>query len=436
MAGHRQGEVSRDTADPQRVAGPDVAGSDVAGPDVAGPDVVGAGVAGAGTAEQDIAEQDIGELDIAGVAARAGADAGGVRAEWVPAYLALLVEVSLTGRGPDAAALARVRASGEAAARDGLPLRAVIDVHLSATWLAWPDLPGIARARQVSQLRSVGQAVFKAADRSALALVEGYETAQRLVIRREEALRREFIDDLLHGRLTAGTLAERAERFGLRPTGGHVVCVAEGGQPFYDGGPVARHVEGALLSRFGVRDLLVATKEGLLVCVAADHAEGMAQAFVTHTEELAGEDPSLRIGVGRAHQGPAGIVRSYEEARGVVTFARRLELPERVLHASELLVLQVLLRDNAAITELVESVLGPLRDQRGGPGVLVDTLFAYFACGGVSTEAARRLHVGVRTVTYRLQRVRTLTGYDLNHPIQRHAVETATLGARLLGWPG
>lgn len=410
MAGHRQGEDSGDTA------GRDTSGRDTSGRDTAGLDVSG--------------------LDVSGVAARARADAGGVRAEWVPAYLALLAEVSLTGRGPDAAALARVRASGEAAARAGLPLRAVIDVHLSATWLAWPDLPGVARARRVDELRSVGQAVLKAADRSALALVEGYETAQRLVIRREEGLRREFIDDLLHGRLTAGTLAERAERFGLRPTGGHVVCVAEGGRPFYDGGPVARHVEAALLSRFGARDLLVATKEGLLVCVAADHAEGVTRAFVTHTEELAGDDPALRIGVGRAHQGPAGIVRSYEEARGVVTFARRLELPERVLNAAELLVLQVLLRDNAAITELVETVLGPLRARRDGPGTLLDTLFAYFTSGGVATEAARRLHVGVRTVTYRLDRVRALTGYDLDHPIQRHALETATLGARLLGWPG
>ncbi|MFD0663301.1 PucR family transcriptional regulator [Thermocatellispora tengchongensis] len=342
----------------------------------------------------------------------------------------------MTGRGLDAAALSRMRECGEAAARDGVPLRAIIDVHLSATWLAWPALPGVVRGRRAEDVRSVGEAVFRAADRSVAALVEGYEAAQRLMIRREEALRREFIDDLLHGRGDLGTLAERAQRFGLRLAGAHLVAVAEADQPFYDGGPVARHVEAGLSSRFGAREILVATKDGVLVCLASGHVQGVGEAFAALAEEVMAGERSLRIGVGRAHPGPGGVVRSFEEARGVVSFARRLELPERVLYAADLLVLQVLLRDNAAITELVESVLGPLRASRGGPGVLLETLLAYFATGGVATLTAKRLHIGVRTVTYRLERVRRLTGYDLSNPIQRHAVETAALGARLLGWPG
>jgi hypothetical protein len=373
--------------------------------------------------------------DMAEIAARASADAGGVSVKWLGEYLPLLAQVSETGWHPDRAALSRMRDSGESAARAGVPLRAIIDVHLSATWLAWPVLLRIAKARRTEDLRSTGEAVFRAADRSIVALVEGYEEAQRLVIRREEALRREFVDDLLHGRRNVGALAERAERFGLRLASAHLVCVAEADQPFYDGGPAARHVETALLSRFGARDILVATKEGLLVCVASGQVEGVSEAFGSLLKQLTDDDRSLRIGVGRAHHGPGGVVRSFEEARSVVVFARRLELPEQVLYASDLLVLQVLLRDNAAITELVETVLGPLRKARGGPGALLETLFAYFATGGVATLTSSRLHVGVRTVTYRLERVRKLTGYDLNSPIQRHAVETATLGARLLGWP-
>ncbi|WP_246148218.1 PucR family transcriptional regulator [Nonomuraea turkmeniaca] len=265
--------------------------------------------------------------------------------------------------------------------------------------------------------------------------MEGYEAAQRLVIRREEALRREFIDDLLHGRRDVGTLAERAERFGLRLVGAHIVAIAEAEQPFFDGGPVSRHVEASLLSRFGVRDILIATKEGLLVCVSSGYVKGVSEAFGSFVQEMMKDDASLRIGVGRAHHGPGGVVRSFEEARNVVSFARRLQLPDRMLHASDLLVLQVLLRDNAAISELVETVLGPLRAAKGGPNALLETLFAYFATGAVATLTAGRLHIGVRTVTYRLQRIRELTGYDLNNPIQRHALETATLGARLLGWP-
>jgi PucR C-terminal helix-turn-helix domain len=51
------------------------------------------------------------------------------------------------------------------------------------------------------------------------------------------------------------------------------------------------------------------------------------------------------------------------------------------------------------------------------------------------TEAAKRLHVAVRTVTYRLDRVRQLTGYDAANPIHRFTLQAAVLGARVLGWP-
>ncbi|MFD2352898.1 PucR family transcriptional regulator [Nonomuraea ferruginea] len=372
------------------------------------------------------------EFDLEEIAARASADAGGVPARWLGEYLPLLAQVSRTQGHLDGAALARMRECGETAARDGIPLRAVIDVHLSATWLAWPTLPGIVGARRAQELRSAGEAIFRAADRSAGALVEGYEGAQRLEIRREEAVRREFVDDLLQGRGDLGTVVERAGRFGLRLAAAHLVCVAEVGRPFHDGGPVARHVEAAM----DVRDVLIATKDGLLVCVAPGHADGVSEAFAARVRQALGGEESLRVGVGRAHEGPGGVVRSFDEARSVVEFGRLLELEQEVLYASELLVLQVLLRDRAAIAELVEAVLGPLRAARGGPATLLETLFAYFASGAVATATASRLHVGVRTVTYRLGRIQRLTGYDLGQPIQRHALETATLGARLLGWPG
>ena len=60
---------------------------------------------------------------------------------------------------------------------------------------------------------------------------------------------------------------------------------------------------------------------------------------------------------------------------------------------------------------------------------------AYLAAGEVATEAARRLHLSVRAVTYRLGRIRELTGYDLSVPLDRLTLYNAVLGARLIGWP-
>lgn len=105
------------------------------------------------------------------------------------------------------------------------------------------------------------------------------------------------------------------------------------------------------------------------------------------------------------------------------------------MHAEELLVYQVLLRDREAIVDLVRAVLGPLSAARGGAGPLVETLSVYYGSGGVAAETARRLHLSVRAVTYRLERVRELTGHDPNDPSDRFALEAALRGARALGWP-
>jgi DNA-binding PucR family transcriptional regulator len=53
----------------------------------------------------------------------------------------------------------------------------------------------------------------------------------------------------------------------------------------------------------------------------------------------------------------------------------------------------------------------------------------------VAAEAARRLRLSVRAVTYRLERIHKLTGTDPADPVHRYTLQTAVIGARLLGWP-
>ncbi|MEQ4209718.1 helix-turn-helix domain-containing protein [Actinopolymorpha sp. B17G11] len=374
-------------------------------------------------------------VDLAGVPALASQDAKGAPADLLGDYLLVLSEMSATGRRLRREELETRRAVGVRAAERGVPLRVVIDLYLSATWLAWPLLPGVRRARGITELRSLGEKLFRAADASVSAIAEGYEGAQRRAIRQEEAQRREFIDDLLNGHRDLGMLAERAQQFGLRLAGAHVVAAAEAEQPFAEGDPVARRVERALLSRFGSRDLLVTTKEGLLLCLTADDLTDVPDQFASEVEKAIGNDTGWRVAIGRAHSGPGGVVRSFEQARSALEFARQLKLEARVLRAADLLVFQVLFRDRAALAELVTAVLGPLAEARGGARPLLDTLSAYFSAGSVATVAARRLQIGTRTVTYRLDRIKALTGYSPDDSMQRFALEVAVLGAQLLDWP-
>uniref|UniRef100_UPI0015F11AAD PucR family transcriptional regulator n=1 Tax=Streptomyces phytophilus TaxID=722715 RepID=UPI0015F11AAD len=205
---------------------------------------------------------------------------------------------------------------------------------------------------------------------------------------------------------------------------------------FADVHPLVRRIERELLGRFGERDVLLTTKEGRLVCVAGSSERSLLDAFAkVALEPGSGYAGATRVAMGREHAGPGGVVRSYEEALGALDMAAALGLAQPVLQAAELLVFPVLLRDRAAMADLVRTVLGPLTQARGGAEPLLATLQTCAAAGYVNAEAARRLGVSVRTLSYRLDRIRTLTGYDVADSLHRYTLETAAMGARLLGWP-
>jgi sugar diacid utilization regulator len=265
------------------------------------------------------------------------------------------------------------------------------------------------------------------------------------MVRWEETLRREFIEDLLRGDADLGRLVERAEPFGLDMTRSHQVALAAPTGRLDHAEAAIRSLERAVVHRVGDRDVLVATKDGWIVVIAPADADLPAPPgppaaprlgdFMLAELKSSARGRPWRVSVGRPYRGSYGIPRSYEEAREGLTMAVRLRLDTPVIHAEQLLIYRVLLRDQPAITDLVQSVLGPLVSARGGAEPLLTTLEAYFATGAVSTETARRLHLSVRAVTYRLDRIKTLTGYDPTDPTQRFTIQAAVLGARLLGWP-
>jgi len=128
------------------------------------------------------------------------------------------------------------------------------------------------------------------------------------------------------------------------------------------------------------------------------------------------------------------VLASYRDSLDALTLGDRLALDAKVIDARELRVYQVLLRDRPALAQLVDETLAPLRSARGGAQPLVETLASYFATGGNAAHTARQLHLSVRAVTYRLDRVAQLTGLDPNDPTDRFTLHVAVLGARLLDW--
>jgi hypothetical protein len=371
--------------------------------------------------------------------ARAAAEeAGGLDPALLGDFLDVLAEVAESSAPLPDAALAACRTLGARAADDGVPLRALVDLYLSAAWRIWGQLPAVRAASDVGRVRVVGEAVLRASDAAVAAAAEGFQAARRSAVRREESARREFVDDLLGGTADIGALAARAEEFGLDLGGPHALAVATAAAPFADATPIVSRAEDAVARAAGGGDSLVTTKEGLLACVLPAGRPAAVDAMV---EGLSGTlrrglgADGWRIGVGRAYPGAAGVLRSYEEARDALDLAARLALPAPVARAVDLLVYQVLLRDRAAIGDLIETVLAPLTTARGGAGPLLETLAAYAGHGGNTAATARALHLAVRTVTYRLDRIAALTGYHPADPGDLYVLQTAVLGARLLDWP-
>lgn len=340
------------------------------------------------------------------------------------AWAELLGEVARTGRRLRRDELEGLRGCGEQAADAGVPLTELIDAHLVVASELWEG-----RTVQSGSLLALRSAVS--------ALGEGHSRANHQRLHQEDAGRREFLADLLSNRSDLGRLAEHAERFGINLACSHLVAVAEGdGYDVED--PVVRRVEQQLLGRFGDLDVLLAVKHGRLVCIVPGDptsARTDAAARSGVIARFAALTAGRRVAVGRVHSGPGGVVRSYEEATAALEQAARLGLPGPLLRAADLLVLPVLLRDRAAMADLVTSVLAPLETARGGARPLLDTLAAYAEARYVAAEAARRLGLSVRALSYRLERITQLTGFDPDEALQRYTLETAALGARLLDWP-
>lgn len=182
----------------------------------------------------------------------------------------------------------------------------------------------------------------------------------------------------------------------------------------------------------------MATKDGALVVVFAAPDRAAVDEVVLRLRDVLGppDRTAWRAGVGRPAAGAAGVVGSFEQARRALELGRRLGAGDPVADAADLLVHEVLLRDPGVAQDLVESTLAPLRQVRGGVEPVLATLEAYLDSGGNATETARRLHLSVRAVTYRLARVRDLTGIDATRAEHRFGLQAAVLAARALGWPG
>jgi purine catabolism regulator len=126
---------------------------------------------------------------------------------------------------------------------------------------------------------------------------------------------------------------------------------------------------------------------------------------------------AVSMGAGRVRGGPTGIRQSHQEARQALTMGRRLHGPGRLTRFDDLGVYRLLFAAQGLpeLRAFHDEALGPLvAYDRDHGAELIRTLEAFFAARCGPKEAAALLGVHRNTVLYRLDRVRELTGLDLD----------------------
>jgi hypothetical protein len=316
----------------------------------------------------------------------------------IAAWLATLARSAKAGERLSGATRNRLSAAGARAAEDQLPLPLVIDTWLTVGWVQWRSLE---KDEATDEHGRLAGAMLRALDDGAKALADGYTRAQQAAVRKDESARATLLDWLLGG-TAPDRVAEAAARLGVDIGGRRSVLVVG-------------EVSETILGRLHESGALAAPRAGTVVAVVAGR--------VPRGPETAG--------LGRPGLGVAGIRTSYGEALRALDVARRLGLRGVVPYA-EVLPEALIGQDRATLRELVETTLTPLVDGKTGNSTHVETIETWIDEGLSVAATARRLAVNERTVRYRLARIATLTGLDLQDAEDRFRLELAIRGRRLL----
>jgi carbohydrate diacid regulator len=118
---------------------------------------------------------------------------------------------------------------------------------------------------------------------------------------------------------------------------------------------------------------------------------------------------SINIGIGRYHPTLQGLSRSYEDARIALSLGTRLQGKNRVHCLGEMgIAAFVGIADEATKIDLAKYLLSPLNQE----AELLMTLNTFFSENCCPSSTAKRLSIHRNTLSYRLDKIASLTGLE------------------------
>ncbi|TDA70038.1 MAG: GAF domain-containing protein [Clostridia bacterium] len=251
---------------------------------------------------------------------------------------------------------------------------------------------------------------------------------QRVALEVEQRLKGDFIEDLLAGAISDPEQVYRqAMLLGLNLEVPHqIILVSVEGRPVADfdfRGRLIEYIHKAIGQRLP-DSLIVGKGELVVILIPAAYSKGSThqgtarqlgeKIMVALTKAFPDIYPIVIIG--RPCQKLMDYQSSYHEARKLVEISRSASYAGRVITYEDLKVERLLLEmaDKAYAGNFIDEILGALIEyDKKHNSHLVETLTVYLRNDCRLDLAARELFVHKNTLKYRLQRIREITGLDI-----------------------
>ncbi len=267
----------------------------------------------------------------------------------------------------------------------------------------------------------------------------------------ERRLRGDLVEEVLAGGLEADEaerIARQAERLGHRLPHKAWVLVLEADDDATEARLAApgqadrldASLSGLIRSRMPGALTLVRSASAVFL-IPDEIAPDLAAAEKLAGQVLAAAAPVMKpgsasVGVGNFANSVGELARSHVEARQALRLTRRAGGRGRVSSYRSLGAFRLLLEVQSpdALRRFVDELLGPLlqyAQSRDTP--LLETLEALSAARWVRRAAARELGIHINSMSYRVDRIQSLTGVSLDDPETRVAISIALRARAMLG---
>jgi sugar diacid utilization regulator len=242
------------------------------------------------------------------------------------------------------------------------------------------------------------------------------------VVDTELRLGRDLLGELLAG-TTEPAIRGRLAAVGCDPDELHIVALIEGRSRSGDA-EVFRQAVRTAAHDHGIGGLLTAREDDIVLICPRNRAWREFHAGIM----LLLPAGKCRVGVGGPCRGIPELSRSHHEAQLALSIQRVAGGHEQVTEFESLGVYRLLGGlDTSTVESIVDQWLGSLlRYDEKRHTQLTRTLSVYLASGRHYESTARSLSVHPSTLKYRLQRIRELTGHDLNDPDTQFNLQVAT----------